>query len=88
MDTSNILFVASGAFNGLDKLVANRHAPTVGWSRSNKNMQLWLTCFFVFAEYSLILSHIFVFCYLPAVHRLWCTRQGQGRCSPTGAAVH
>jgi ATP-dependent protease Clp ATPase subunit len=29
IDTSNILFVASGAFNGLDKLVDSRHTPAV-----------------------------------------------------------
>ena len=32
VDTTNILFVASGAFNGLDKLIGKRTNEKVGWS--------------------------------------------------------
>lgn len=36
VDTSNILFVASGAFNGIDRLVSNRSNQNVSTTKLNK----------------------------------------------------
>lgn len=41
IDTRNILFVCGGAFDGIDKLIANRvQAQTIGYSASNKNKDI------------------------------------------------
>jgi len=32
VDTTNILFVASGAFNGMDRIISRRKHQKVGWS--------------------------------------------------------
>ena len=31
IDTTNILFIASGAFTGLDKIISRRKTKKVGW---------------------------------------------------------
>lgn len=41
IDTRNILFVCGGAFDGIDKLIANRvQAQTIGYSSGNKNKDI------------------------------------------------
>ncbi len=41
IDTRNILFVCGGAFDGIDKLIANRvQAQTIGYSTSNRNKDI------------------------------------------------
>lgn len=43
VDTSNILFVASGAFNGIDRLVSNRSNQSVSTIKLKKLYSLEVT---------------------------------------------
>ena len=73
VDTSNILFVASGAFNSLDRVIMKRKRekvkrlnPLTHWSRSAKALSnsLYLLQYIVYKQFGRTL-------HLKSLQRLW-----------------